>query len=220
VTRTRTSSATALRVCWKSGWKKPFPRPMQLLSLNRRRENHEDTARRNRARHVVACMGSRGCGRFFGIRWRRDTGSFCSVNTKSARKGVERIAGKLPDRAYCRLAVGIDQRTKPKEKLCQGQQRRANRGAMPPQHEVTDVIDCLRGDSRRIEESHFMAMFDTAAEDSWQPCYCPQDYEEKNEKLGNGHDPKTEIGRLSPVFTENQSENWKTPQSWHFRDPR
>jgi DNA end-binding protein Ku len=47
-----------------------------------------------------------------------------------------------------------------------------------------------------------------------------RDYEEKANTLGNRHDPKTEIGPLSPVFVENQSENRKTPQSWHIRHPR
>ena len=40
MTRTRTSSATALRGCWKLGWKKPFSRPMLSLLLNLRRERN------------------------------------------------------------------------------------------------------------------------------------------------------------------------------------
>jgi hypothetical protein len=42
VTRTRTSSATVLKRRWKSGWKKPFPRPMQLLSLNPSQREQEE----------------------------------------------------------------------------------------------------------------------------------------------------------------------------------
>ena len=85
---------------------------------------------------------------------------------------------------------------------------------------LTEFIDCLRADIGRVEEPQFKAMFETAAEVLGGLVTAFRHYEEQSERAWNGNDPKTEIGRLSPLFTENQSENWKAPQSRYFQDAR
>jgi hypothetical protein len=85
---------------------------------------------------------------------------------------------------------------------------------------LTEVIDCLRADIGRIEEPQFRAIFETAAEVLGGLVTAFGHYEKKANAPGNGNDPKAEIGRRSPVFTQNQSESWKAPQSRHFQDAR
>lgn len=75
-------------------------------------------------------------------------------------------------------------------------------------------------DIGRVEEPQFKAMFETAVEVLGGLVAAFRHYEEKANTLGNSNDPKAEIGRLSPIFTENQSKNWKAPQSRYFQDAR
>jgi len=85
---------------------------------------------------------------------------------------------------------------------------------------LTEVIDCLRADIGRVEKPQFKAMFETAAEVLGGLLPPSGTMKSKANAPGNGNDPKTELGRLSPLFTENQSENWKAPQSRYFQDAR